>query len=152
MICCPVLLILLKGRGKYNLLEGTSCLVGGISYDVPLDCIFLSIFHIPLIPICGCCKILNKSFIIKQIRPGFKKAATRWHLKLFGFHNYKIAKLQIFIIYLYKWWQGCRALHRPSLNAPYRSLNLLLMGPWVTRLSCLRIFFLPSRPGSLLQS
>ena len=29
---CPELLILLKGRGIYYLFEGTSCLVGGISY------------------------------------------------------------------------------------------------------------------------
>ena len=51
MICRPVLVILLKGRGTYCLFEGTSCLVGGISYAVPLDCIFLTTFHIPLSPI-----------------------------------------------------------------------------------------------------
>ena len=91
----------------------------------------------------GCRKILNMSFIMEQIGT---KAATRWSLKCFRFRNFKII-----IIYLYKWWQCSRALHRPSLNAPY-SLNLLWMGPWVTRFPCLRILFLPSWPGSLFQS
>ena len=53
MICCPVLLILLKGRGIYYLFEGISCLVAGISYAVPLLCMFLNPFHIPLSPIQG---------------------------------------------------------------------------------------------------
>ena len=45
-----LLLILLKGRGKYYLVGGTSCLVGGISYAVILVCIFFSTFHITLSP------------------------------------------------------------------------------------------------------
>ena len=48
MLFCTVILV--ERRGTYYLVGGTSCLVNGISYAVPLVCIFLNTFHIPLSP------------------------------------------------------------------------------------------------------
>ena len=50
MICCPVLFILLRGRGTSCLARGISCLVGGIFICCPLTLYIPRTFHIPLSP------------------------------------------------------------------------------------------------------
>ena len=50
MIFGPVLFILLKVRGTSYLVQGISCLVGGIFICCPLTLYIPSTFHIPLSP------------------------------------------------------------------------------------------------------
>ena len=74
MICCPVLFILLKGRGTSYLARGISCLVGGICICCPLTLYIPRIFHIPLSP-----TINFTNFMSICVFPAFISESLKYH-------------------------------------------------------------------------